>query len=445
MAFLPLVKRWSVSALLALALTAVASGQESPTPSTIPEASPSATVGPARTVHFRFVPPPLEGTISLGIYDNAGKLVRVLRREADLDEFDVGSDALSTTWDGNDDAGQPLPAGKYQARGYAVGEIGVDGVAFFFNDWVTDENSPHLLKVYNLKVVSENELAMLVTLPGGERGSAKCNRDGDLSDEVDTEHEDERFLPERSSVRATDGKLSFQRARGWETVDWPDLVAPQSAAAGKDGTAWVIDRVDATAGDLALKQFSPDGTFLRQMIFAPGDPAPKVVTASTVSDQVFLLEESAAVQRVRGLTLVTTNAATDPAQKAISDWKVEFEKQITAHQRFAVVGGKPMIGPDPPSVEHVTIKLRSNPLEKDHRATVEVAVGYDEDGSFLKTADGLPLQTISETSDLKRILLSPKNEKSIDVFQDDDAVVEQFRVNALDQMMAFDAGEIELK
>ncbi len=406
---------------------------------------PTPTAKMARSVPIRFVPPPLDGTISLGIYDAAGKLVRVLRREADLDEFEIGSDALSTTWDGNDDAGQALPPGKYHARGYAVGEIGVDGVGFFFNDWVTDENSPHLLKVHNLKLVAESELALLVTLPGGERGAAKCNLAGDLSDDVDTEHEDERFLPERSSVRAEDGKLSFQRASGWETVAWPDLIAPQFAAAGKDGSVWVIDRADATAENLALKQFSPDGTFLRQMMFAPGEPEPKVVTASTVSDQVFLLEESATVQRVRGLTLMTTNAATDPAQKAISDWKVEFEKQITAHQRFAIVGGKPIIGPDPAAVEQVTIKLRSNPLEKDHSATVEVAVGYDEDGSFLKTADGLPLQTISETSDLKRVLLSPNNEKSIVVFQDDDAVVEQFRVNALDQMMAFDCGEVELK
>ena len=77
--------------------------------------------------------------------------------------------------------------------------------------------------------------------------------------------------------------------------------------------------------------------------------------------------------------------------------------------------------------------------------TVEIAVGHDEDGSFLKTADGLPLRTVSETSHLTRVVLSPNGDKSIDVFTDDEAVVEQFRVTALDQMMAFDCGEIELK
>ncbi|HEY0369828.1 MAG TPA: hypothetical protein VGC85_09545, partial [Chthoniobacterales bacterium] len=77
--------------------------------------------------------------------------------------------------------------------------------------------------------------------------------------------------------------------------------------------------------------------------------------------------------------------------------------------------------------------------------TLQVVVGYDEDGSFLKTADGLPLQSISETQHLTRIVLAPRGEKAIDIFQDDGAVVEQFRATDLDQMAAFDAGEIELK
>src|SRR5437762_13329365 len=47
--------------------------QESPPPS--PSPSPSA---PARNIRVSFVPPPLDGTISLVIYDAKGTLVRVL-------------------------------------------------------------------------------------------------------------------------------------------------------------------------------------------------------------------------------------------------------------------------------------------------------------------------------------------------------------------------------
>src|SRR5215469_1535762 len=93
------------------------SGVLSPTPEQMP--SPS----PARTVRISFVPPPMEGTISLGIYDQAGKLVRALHQNAELNGFTIGADALVTRWDGKDDAGQDLPAGRYHARGYLIGPL----------------------------------------------------------------------------------------------------------------------------------------------------------------------------------------------------------------------------------------------------------------------------------------------------------------------------------
>src|SRR5262249_40927356 len=70
-----------------------------------------------------FVPPPIEGTISLGIYDQAGKLVRILHQNAQLDDFTIGADALATRWDGKDDGQQDLPAGRYRARGYLVAPL----------------------------------------------------------------------------------------------------------------------------------------------------------------------------------------------------------------------------------------------------------------------------------------------------------------------------------
>jgi hypothetical protein len=83
-----------------------------------PSPSPSAT--PARSVRISFVPPPLEGKICLGIYNEWGQLVRVLHQEAEFDEFIIGADALTTKWDGKDDYDYDLPAGKYSARGFLV-------------------------------------------------------------------------------------------------------------------------------------------------------------------------------------------------------------------------------------------------------------------------------------------------------------------------------------
>ena len=64
-----------------------------------------------------FVPPPVEGVISLGAYDNKGKLVRVLKKAADIDTFKSGLDGLVIEWDRNDSQGKPVPSGKYFARG----------------------------------------------------------------------------------------------------------------------------------------------------------------------------------------------------------------------------------------------------------------------------------------------------------------------------------------
>jgi hypothetical protein len=63
----------------------------------------------------------------------------------------------------------------------------------------------------------------------------------------------------------------------------------------------------------------------------------------------------------------------------------------------------------------------------------------------LKTEDGLPLCSISETPGLTRGLLAAHGSNALDVFQDDGALVEQFRVTGVDQMMGFDCGGFELK
>src|SRR4051794_18280705 len=87
----------------------------SPTTTSTPTASTSPAPAPTRNVRISFVPPPLDGNISLGIYDLTGKLVRVLHQQVPLEVFTIGADALQTKWDGKDDDGVDLPSGKYHA------------------------------------------------------------------------------------------------------------------------------------------------------------------------------------------------------------------------------------------------------------------------------------------------------------------------------------------
>jgi hypothetical protein len=207
---------------------------ESVTPPPAPEQTPS--VSPAKSVRISFIPPPLEGRISLGIYDAKGKLVRVLHQEADVNEFKIGADALVTQWDGKNDDGEDLPAAKYHARGYLVGQLKVE--------------------------------------------------------------------------------------------------------------------------DLSQTEASP---------------------------------------------------------------------------------------PENNSVPSVKVKLMPNPLANDKRAIVELAVAFDSDGSYLKTSDDLPLFAVSESPNLIRVSIMKKGDTSVDIWQTDGAGFHQFHISNVDQMMAFDCGEFELK
>src|SRR5712672_952730 len=137
-------RRFNILTLLScVAFVATATAQESPTPtsSPTPGGSPSPSIAPeqsvppsptteqtpspspARSVRISFIPPPMDGTISVGIYDQAGKIVRVLHQNAQLNDFAIGADALVTRWDGKNDGNQDSPSGRYRARGWLVGPL----------------------------------------------------------------------------------------------------------------------------------------------------------------------------------------------------------------------------------------------------------------------------------------------------------------------------------
>src|SRR6266481_578216 len=215
-----------------------ASASVSPQQSVRPSPTPAQTLSPApsRNVRVSFVPPPLEGTISLGIYDKTGKLVRVLHQQAQLNQFAIGADGLVTQWDGKNDDEQDLPVGKYHALGYLIGS----------------------LKLQDL------------------------------------------------------GESS------------------------------------------------------------------------------------------------------------------------------------------PPEMEHnadsmVKLRLVRNPLRKDRKPVVELGVAFDPNGSYLQTSDKLPLFTVSEAPNLIRAWIAKKSENAVDVWQDDGTTVHQFRITNVDQIMAFECGEFELR
>jgi hypothetical protein len=409
-------RRHIPAGLALVAFTAWSLAQESPAP------EPASSPAPARNVRISFVPPPLDGTISLGVYDAKGKLVRVLLREADINEFTIGQDALSKTWDGKDDAGENVPPGKYSAHGFVVGDVKIEGVGFFFNDWVTSADVPRFSRIRSLSMRDENLLLEVELVPSGS---------GHVLYDV---------ASKTTELTETDAQAA---ATPSSSVNGSGDVDPIMTISGRNGTRWVIDRTEKGSNTTELKQFSASGEFLRRLPVSATDPQPRAVAASTTEDKIYLLEENETSQRVRGLSLTATKSE---GAEPVSEWKVEFEKWIYAHKDFTLVDGKPVAaGAKRDAPEKVKTKLRPNPLLNDDRVTVELAAGVDGDGSFLKTADGLPLCTISETKALVLVLLSAQGANAVNVFQDDTAVVEQFRITGADQMMSFDCGGFELK
>jgi hypothetical protein len=376
-------------------------------------------------VSITFLPPPIEGTISLGIYDAAGKLVRVLHREAAPTEknFFIGLNGLVTKWDGRDDAGQPLSAGKYHARGWMLGDQKIAGVAFHGNDWIV-EDGPRYQRVLGLKAVGRDEVQIL------------------LKDVEGKEHAISRALPVAGAAEPkaageaviADGKLSLKNGETVTAIPLAEGEKAIAASVGFGGDVWAI--VEMTAGR-EVRAYLPNGEFLRRLAYAAGEPAPQQIAASPWGETIYLFEQSDREQRFRVLTL-------GEAKERASAWKTVEQKRIVPTDSFVAVTGA--LGRPEPLKAEETLKLNSKPnsLLQNARTEAALQVVVDAEGALLKTADGLPLAHLSDTKGLKWAALVREG-KAVLLFQGDGAVVEEFKLGRPEQFMAFDAGEYTLK
>jgi hypothetical protein len=304
-----------------------------------------------------------------------------------------------------------------------VGDLKIDGIGFFFNDFVTNDDSPRIRHLHGVRL-KDNELHLDADLLGDEKATIVCDpKQGAFL----------RKLPEKIVIHCDD-------------TSPPNVSEVLDCNGGMNNTVWLIDNLEGGA-QREIKQLSKSHDLLRRMAIVESEPQPQSIAASTTEDRIFLVEgpPDSPVNRLRALSL--SGSKTDGPKSEVSDWKTDFEKKIIEHRYFSIENGKP-ISTNPKNKippEKISMKLQPNPLLADARATVELAVGFDEDGSFLKASDGLPLCGISETPKLTRALLAAHGSNALDVFQDDGAVVEQFRVIGVDQMMSFDCGGFELK
>ncbi|MEO8351641.1 MAG: hypothetical protein ABI680_07915 [Chthoniobacteraceae bacterium] len=370
-------------------------------------------------IQIVFTPPPMDGTFSLGVYAATdGRLVRVLHREAEAEKFILGLNGLITSWDGADDAGKLVPPGKYDVRGYCVGALEIEGEAYWGNDWVVDAESPRLAE-FGEMTVSDGALRVPATTADGKRGVWRR----------DLETGAESFVGDSES----------------EPVEPPPVSGSEPAPATTSTPApeWKIETLEEDGQKVRVVTQRQGDEVLRALEIPVDQPQPVAVAAVPGRDEIFLSERGANLFRLRGLRLKETLSESD-GQK-ISNWEVFFSKTLHKTETFADIAPElPTDRPVQPQ-DKVKIRLVSNPLERTAARSLEVAVSIDPKGSFLRTADGLPLRTVTDTPNLKWAVIGPAaaGANGIVLFQSDGAVVEEFRVRKLANMMAFDAGRFE--
>lgn len=336
------------------------------------------------TVQITFLPPPLEhAAYSVGIYEaNSRRLIRRLCEYAPEGAFTAGLNGLITHWDRRDDEGRLAPPGRYAARGYAVGPLKVEGVAFRGNDWAAADENLRVKHVESIRLAPDGKgLIAAVTLAGGAVSDLTLSPDGDL--------------------------LSRQPA------------APVSP--GKESPAWTAD------ADAGFIQRAPDGTVLRRLATAPGDPLPRAIVASAAEDRIYLLEEKDGWQRLRALSWV--DAKQEDGQP-VSTWQTVFERNIR----------RPELPPAAPAVE---VALEENPLSPGKPSHAHLTAGFDPAGSYLQTADGLRLRRISDRLGLSAARLV-RGAKGLTFLQFDGAAWDEFSISGTSAMMTFDAGDFDV-
>lgn len=388
---------------------------------------------PENEIRITFLPPPVEkGVVTLGIFDQTDKLVRVLHKEATEKEFVVGLNGFITKWDGKDQDGKALPTAKYKMRGYMVGDMEVKGVAYHGNDWVDGDNAALYSKITALKM---DGLQIIATFSKTDGGTAdKILRTEELP------HPDaEKKEPMIATIE--DGKLVIEKGveKATTELETGDKVVASSVGFGDQ--VWAIVE---TAKGREVRAYSSKAEFLRRLAYEADEPQPQMILASRMSEQIFVVEENSTEQRFRSLVLESMKTKDAGAKEpATSNWKVVEQKRIIASNTFEKIAEALKNDLDFTSDEMAKIETLPNPLFQDTTTKTTFTIKHDDGGTFFQTNDGLPIVHITDTPDVVWSVMSQAKD-GITVFQSNGAVVEQFTVKKPGNLMAFDAGEYEI-
>ncbi len=415
---MPLFRRGTIALIVGLAFAAGLRGEDE-----------GVARGSADEITFQFLPPPIdEARYSIGVFDAKGKLVRRLHEGTIESAFPAALNGLIVRWNAKDDAGRRLQNGHYQLRGYAVGPMKVSGVATKGNDWLADDPGLRVTAVDAIVALPSNALAALVRCADG-RAELICVRDGRLAWHVPVD----AVASRGEATLGLGGDEFIVVSRGGKSakfrIDSGAAVESGDSAAGRLPSAdgWKLEN-----GRLA--QHSPDGPVVRQWQPAAGEPAP-VGLAPDGPNRIYLIERnsSPAWERLRGIEASTTSGGGPSA----AEWRTFFERNIRVPEKFDA----------PAAAATLRIDLVKNPLglRRGGQPSLTLQAMADDRGSYLGTTDGLRLRQVSAVKSAKAVAMTRGEAKgSIRFFQRDAAASEEFLIEGIDRIMAFEVGSCEI-
>lgn len=449
---------------------------------------------------------PSEGRVTLGVFDDHGKLVRRLHELTPESDFKKGLNGLITSWDGADDSGHRLPAGRYYVRGYLAGDVEVHGERFHFDDWITETADPEIVRIDDFHLLPNFEAILIAGKVDGTKAALRFSPEAGfrwiraIPAEAGASAVDAEWLhivagenvlklalengePGESrsigagapvtAASASEGGLDL--ARGTEIV----RLTAQGVESG-GGTPVVFASIDSGRasvlgsgdGRVFLRRagtgFDPlqvPGSVLSAALgmgdtfwFVAGDGNGTFVGQSSFAGELLRAlkpdEGEPLPRRIRASTSgevfgVLEDGAGLQRMRIMSrsedtGWTVEWERSSRAIGAFGFRDGEVV----PETVEapaELAIRTEKNPLAGG-QPVLRLHLVVDGRGGRIETPDGLPLAVISERTDLTRgVMIRGEEPDSARVLLGQPTAVAEFTVKGLRHIQPLDVGPVELR
>lgn len=433
-----------------------------------------------KKISVQLTPPPFEGTVSAGVFDSQGKLVRILLKDADPKTLPAALNGWILSWDGKKSDGSEAPAGKYWIRGVVVGDVKVEGEAWHFNDWIDPEHPESApVKTEDVEFLPGGGLRITQIDETGKTRLNELNKDGKIVQsqvlesgkpapihgfvgrgndllQIDPTTGGETkiaTLPFPIALVATRGQTVLV-SDGAKVFQWHDQTLVEVPAViggkirdltvGKEGGFWVA--VDTGKG-AELRSYDLAGGFDRQL---PADPQAVPIEHITVSDddQTLALigrNDSSEVVRVLQVTKAPPSASTSSDIVLVSYWKTIFQRQIARCQTFGIdpATEKPIAKGDLPPANPIEVALIENPLEPDKKEVLKLRARSVENGVWIVTESGLPLIPVTTGEQTDRFVLIPEKKPGVArLFVLQYGAVAEFTISSLEQLMQISSDEL---